>query len=258
MGTDSSHLTLKLGTLIGFLLLWQVSIGYFQVVPSYLMPAPTEIVGTLIDLLGTENFQFHIRETIRRIVTASIISIVVGVSLGLSIGWSRRVELAVFPLVSAIYPVPIVALLPLLLLFFSNNEHAYLLLISVAGTFTILFHAKNGIDGINNIYFYVAEDYGVNSRYRYFREILLPGAIPSVYTGIRLGLNTILLVTIAVEFIDTNHGLGSFIWTAWGTLQTERMYAAIVIVLFLGIVITYGLSWIGGRMIPWKADLGES
>ena len=241
-----------IASLVGALVVWEVGIGYLELVPAYLMPPPTEIVGALVALLGTESFQGHIRATFWRTILASVIAAVPGIILGLAMGWSRTIKALFFPLVSATYPLPKVALLPLFMLVFGIGDRAFILTTGIAATFLVMFNSMRGVADIGSLYFEVAQDNQVDSAYTYFREVLLPGALPMIFTGLRLTLNTALLVMIAVEFVAARQGLGSYIWTTWSTLQTPQMYAAVLVVSFAGILITYGLAWAADRLMPWK------
>lgn len=243
-----------LGTLLAALVLWEILIGYFQVIAPYLLPPPSDILAALQVLLGTDSFVNHMRVTARRVVIASVLAAVPGVILGLAMGWSPTVKALSFPVVSATYPLPKVSLLPLFMLIFGRGELSFVLIIAIAATFLVLFNAMRGVDAIGNLYFEVARDNGITSSYVYFKEILLPGALPMIFTGLRLTLNTALLVTISVEFVAAQTGLGSFIWQSWGTLQTARMYAAVLLVMLAGILITYGLEWAAIYAMPWKTE----
>lgn len=247
-----------IASLLGVLVLWEILVGYVHVIEPYLLPPPSDILSALAMLLGTESFIGHIRATLVRTFLASIIASVPGVILGLAMGWSRTVKALVFPIVSATYPLPKVALLPLFMLVFGIGDRAFILTTGLAATFLVMFNSMRGVADIGNLYFEVAQDNEVNSVYTYFKEILLPGALPMIFTGLRLTLNTALLVMIAVEFVAARQGLGAFIWTRWSTLQTDQMYAAVLVVSLVGVLITYGLAWAADYTMPWKSDTGTT
>ena len=131
---------------------------------------------------------------------------------------------------------------------------AFVVTAALGATFLVMFNSMRGVADIGNLYFEVAKDNGVGSSYTYFKEILVPGALPMIFTGLRLTLNTALLVVIAIEFVAARSGLGSFIWARWSKLQTEGMYAAVLIVSLAGILITYGLAWAAEYTMPWKTE----
>jgi len=255
VGGTPRQRVVRVGTLVAVLVLWQLLIGTLHVFRPIILPAPVTILQTLATLLGTDQFVNAIVVTFRRVILASIGASVVGVLLGLSMGWNETVKAVSFPIVSAVYPLPKVSLLPLLMLIFGIGERAFVITVAIAATFLVMFNAMRGVDDIGNLYFEVAKDNGAASTYAYFREVLLPGALPMIFTGLRLTLNTALLVTISVEFVAARQGLGSIIWTSWNTLQTPTMYAAVLVVMLAGVVITYGLDMLAGYAMPWRVEV---
>ncbi|MGQ4557567.1 ABC transporter permease subunit [Halobellus sp. GM3] len=251
------HVT-RIASLVSGLLLWQVLIGNFQVINPVLLQPPLVILDTLGTLLGESSFIDQAVLTFRRVIIASIGASAVGIVLGLSMGWNDTVKALSFPVVSAVYPLPKVSLLPLLMLIFGMGERAFIITIAIAATFLVIFNAMRGVEDIGTLYFDVAQDNGVDSAYAYFREILLPGALPMIFTGLRLTLNTALLVTISVEFIAARQGLGAIIWSSWNTLQTAQMYATVLIVMIAGVLITYGLEVVAKYTMPWKETVGTA
>lgn len=242
------------GSIVVTIVVWEIVMGYLQVIPVYLLPPPSDILQALVGLLGTDRFIEHIRETFVRVVGASVVASIPGVIIGLAMGWSPTVRALILPIVNATYPLPKVALLPLFLLIFGVGNTAFIITAAIGATFLVMFNAMRGVAAIGDLYFDVAKDNGVNSSYTYFREILLPGAMPMIFTGLRLTLNTALLVVIAIEFVAARTGLGAFIWSRWSTLQTEGMYAAVLVVSLAGILITYGLAWVADQTMAWKGD----
>lgn len=248
----------RIGSLVAALLVWEVLIGHLHLIQAYLLPPPSAIADALIRLLGTDNFIGHIRATAWRTAAASVLASIPGVVIGLAMGWSRTVKSIVFPLVSATYPLPKVALLPLFMLVFGIGDQAFILTTAIAAMFLVMFNSMRGVADIGNLFFEVAKDNDVDSPYTYFKEILIPGALPMIFTGLRLTLNTALLVMIAVEFVAAKQGLGAYIWSTWTTLQTPEMYAAVLVVSLGGVLITYGLAWAADHTMPWKAETRAS
>ena len=253
-GVNFRDYSVRIGSLVGAIIAWQVLIGYFQLIPPYLLPPPSDIITALFRLLGTESFQQNIWATFYRTIAASILASVPGVILGLAMGWSDTVKALAFPIVSSTYPLPKVALLPLFMLVLGTGNTAFIVTAAIGATFLVMFNSMRGVADIGSLYFEVAQDNEVDSAYTYFKEILLPGALPMIFTGLRLTLNTALLLVISIEFVAARQGLGSFIWSRWSTLQTDGMYAAVLIVSLAGILITYGLAWAADRAMPWKTE----
>lgn len=110
-----------------------------------------------------------------------------------------------------------------------------------------------GVAQLDQVYFEVAKNYGA-SRWKTFSRILLPGSLPSILSGVRLGLTTALLLTIAVELLSAKQGLGVMIWFSWQTLRVEELFAALIVVALLGIAINSGLRVLFARLAPWSPE----
>jgi ABC-type nitrate/sulfonate/bicarbonate transport system permease component len=100
-------------------------------------------------------------------------------------------------------------------------------------------------------------NYGATG-WRLFLRVILPAALPRLFIGYRLALGIGLIVTVAVEMIAAEHGLGGFLWHSWQILRIEDMYVGFVLIAFLGVVVTYGLEALADRLMPWQTDLLRS
>jgi NitT/TauT family transport system permease protein len=101
-----------------------------------------------------------------------------------------------------------------------------------------------------------ATHYGARG-WRLFVGVLLPGALPFIFTGLRLGLGYALIVVIAVEIVSASRGLGALLWLSWQVLKVEDMYATFVVIAILGAVLSYGLAALRTRLLPWVQDVAE-
>ncbi len=108
-----------------------------------------------------------------------------------------------------------------------------------------------GVRQIQPLYFDVAANYGADA-YKVFTRIVIPGGLPLILTGIRLALNTSLVLTIAVELVSARQGLGALIWLAWETLRTEELYASLTVTAALGISGNLLIKYLTNRLIPWQ------
>jgi NitT/TauT family transport system permease protein len=109
---------------------------------------------------------------------------------------------------------------------------------------------------IDRLVIEAAEHYGARGR-RLFTAVLLPGALPFVFTGLRLGLGYALIVVVAVEIVAASQGLGAFLWLSWQVLKVEDMYATFVVIAALGAVLSYGLAALRARLLPWVPDVAR-
>lgn len=249
----SEH-AVQIGSVVAALLVWQLAVGVFGAVSPSVLPAPTAIGSRTVVLLADPSFLAHVAATVRRTIIASAFAAGFGVVIGVAMGYSDTVRALLGPIFSALYPLPVVALLPLLLLVFGRGDAALIFTAAFGGFFLVAWNAMSGAGGIESVYVDVARDNGATSTYALFREVLLPGSLPVVFTGLRLGLSTSFLIVISVELIAGNNGLGYVMWVSWNTYRLADLYASLVVIGALGMVITYGLASLQRVLVPWDED----
>jgi ABC-type nitrate/sulfonate/bicarbonate transport system permease component len=229
---------------------WQVRIGGLS---ALFFPAPSTIARTLAQLVTSGELATHLSATLSRLFLGFALGGLPGLILGLVMGWSRRLRAIIDPLVAAAHPVPKIAVLPLIMIIFGIGESSKIVSVAVAVFFPVLINTMAGVRQISPIYFEVARNYGA-SLFRVLTRVVVPGSLPLVLTGTRLGINTALVLTIAVELVAAQEGLGEMIWFAWQTLRTEELYATLIVIAALGISFNLILQHLAARLLPWQAE----
>jgi NitT/TauT family transport system permease protein len=243
------------GTLVlvlGFLMLWEAG-SRLGLISRMFFPPPSTIVTTLVSLIANGRIVDSARATLNRLVLGSLLGITPGILLGVLMGWSRRLRALFDPLIAATHPIPKISIFPLILIIFGIGEISIVIVIAISAFFPALVTSMTGVAQLDQVYFEVAKNYGA-SRWKTFSRILLPGSLPSILSGVRLGLTTALLLTIAVELLSAKQGLGVMIWFSWQTLRVEELFATLVVVALLGIVINSGLRILFTRLAPWSPE----
>ena len=156
-------------------------------------------------------------------------------------GLNRWVRAVFDPLVAATYPIPKSAILPLALLIFGLGEGSKIFMVAVGVFFPVVINATTGVLEINQIYLDVGRNYKA-SRWNTFWTIALPGALPVIMTGFKLGIGIGLVLIAIAEMIGAKSGLGYMIWSAWETFSVEQMYVGLFMIAIIGFVLTRGCS----------------
>jgi ABC-type nitrate/sulfonate/bicarbonate transport system permease component len=216
-------------------------------------PAPSAIVLTLVQLLTSGELAVNVGATLSRLFLGFALGGLPGLILGLVMGWSRRLRVVVDPFIAAAHPVPKIAVLPLIMIIFGIGESSKVVVVAVAAFFPMLINTMAGVRQISPIYFEVAENYGAGL-IKVFTRVVVPGSLSLVLTGARLALNVALLLTIAVELVAAQEGLGEMIWFAWETLRTEELYASLIVIAALGISFNLLLQRLTARLVPWQVE----
>jgi NitT/TauT family transport system permease protein len=209
------------------------------------------IFGSLVGLLRSGELFRHLAVSMVRIGVGFLMGAVPGILLGVAMGLSRYVRAAIKPLIGAVYPVPKIAVLPLIMLIFGLGEMSKYVVIAISVFFLILVNTMAGVMNIDKVYLEVGRSFHA-SRIDAFRTIAIPGALPLIFSGIRLAWGVSLLVIVAAEFVGAKSGLGYFTWQAWLTFQIEEMYVGLIVISFLGWASFMILDELERHLLPWK------
>lgn len=234
---------------------WELSV-HLGWISALFFPAPSVIAQTLLAQLMGGDLLTALGATLLRLSMGLLLGGGAGLLLGLIMGWSTRVRRALDPLVAALHPIPKIALLPLALVLFGIGETPKIVLIAVSTFFPMLINTVAGVQQIAPIHLDVARNYGATPL-KLFRRVIVPGSLPLILTGVRIALNTALLVTIAVELLMAQEGLGSIIWMAWQTLRVEEMYATLIVIACLGMMGNGALAYGARYAMPWNHRRGD-
>lgn len=214
-------------------------------------PAPTTIFVVFLEMVRSGELWTHLQVSLQRIVIGFILGAVPGIFLGLAIGLLPFVRAVLQPLVDATFPIPKVAIFPLLILTLGLGEASKYAIIAIAVVYLVLINTVAGVRNIDRIYFDVGRNYRATSLMT-FTDIAFPGALPTILAGLRLGLGVALLIIVAAEYVGAKSGIGYLIWTSWQVFQVEQMYVGIMVTAVLGFGSALLLNEVERRVIPWK------
>jgi NitT/TauT family transport system permease protein/taurine transport system permease protein len=208
--------------------------------PDYYLPPPTAVLAALTDLVAKGILPTYVAASLRRIVLAAVLGLLVGVPLGLLLGMSRRVADFFYPLLNFFQSVSGIAWLPLMLVWFGFGEQTILVAVNYTVLFPLVFNVVLGVRSVPRIYVHALRTLGA-PRWRIVWDVLLPGALPSIATGMRLGLAYGWRALIAAEMLVGAHGLGFMIFNAQNFHLTARIMLGMGAIGVLWVVLDYFL-----------------
>ena len=229
------------------LAIWEIAaqVGYID---TRFFPAPSKIFETMWVLIVSGELWIHLKASMYRLTMGFLWGGIPALLLGISMGLSRTLRVIVEPVVSATYPIPKSAILPLILLIFGLGEASKIVMVAVGLFYPILINTVAGVLEIPKIHFDVAQNFGAK-KINVFRTVALPGAMPLIMTGMKLGVGLGLILISLAEMIGAKSGLGYMMWNAWEILSVETMYVA-----FLGVTFNLILNEIERMLVPWKTN----
>jgi ABC-type nitrate/sulfonate/bicarbonate transport system permease component len=237
---------------LALLTLWEVC-ARFGVIDTRFFPAPSSVIATMIEMLKTGELVTHTAVSMQRLLYGAIIGGVPALILGIAMGLNRPIRALFDPLVAATYPVPKSAILPLALLIFGLGEGSKIFMVAIGVFFPVAINTTTGVLEINKIYLDVGRNFKA-SRWNTFWTIALPGALPVIMTGFKLGIGIGLVLIAVAEMVGAKSGLGYLIWSAWSTFAVEQMYVGLFAIAIIGYLITLGLNELERIIIPWKTE----
>lgn len=233
--------------LLGWQLLLMAGFGDRRFVPE-----PTDIAVKFWQMILSGELEEHVVVSLYRIFAGFFLGVIPAIAVGLLMAMFRPVRIFMTPLIAALFPIPKVALFPLILLAFGFGDASKIVLVAIGVFFPVIINTFTGAANIDRIYIDVANNYGA-SRTVMFSRIVFFGALPMIFAGLRVGLAVSFIVLISAEFVAAKSGIGYLIWNSWELLSVDIMFVGIVTVGFLGLVTSVILDEIEHLAIPWKS-----
>jgi len=233
------------------LLAWELLVQA-RLLDRRFFPAPSSIAGTFVQLAQT-TLPGHIGISLSRAAVGFILGAIPAVLLGVVMGLVPIVRAALQPIVGALFAIPKVAILPLIMLIFGLGEQSKWAIIAIAVFFQVLISTAAGVANIDRIYLDVGRNYGAG-RLATLWTIALPGALPVIFAGIRLGWGVSLLLLVTAEMVAAKSGLGFLIWQSWQTFIIEDMYVGLLTIATLGMISFWLLDALEAWLIPWRTS----
>jgi NitT/TauT family transport system permease protein len=236
-----------------FFAVWEI-LPRAGIVQAMFLPPASVVIRAWFNLVGTGELWANTSISLQRIGAGFGLAIVLIVPVGCIIGWYKGFERFLDPLIQAFRQTSALALFPVFILFFGIGEFSKISMVFWAAQWPILLGTISGIKNIDPLFVDVARTLGIRD-FKLFVRIILPAAIPSIMTGIRLGAGASFLVLVAAEMIGAKSGLGFMIINAQYNFETPQMYSAILTISLLGLAVNYLLVWGERKAMAWKEEI---
>lgn len=247
---SARDVALAVGTPILLLALWEVAAraGWIDV---RVFSSPTAVLARAGRMLADGSLLEHTGATLARLAIGGVAGAVLGIAVGLLMGTSRALNAALGPTFAALYALPKVAILPILLFIFGLTETPRILSVAISVFFIMQINTVAGVHAIDPRLLEAARAYGARGLDR-FRHVILPGALPYVFAGARVAVGTGVIVITAIEMLASNTGLGYLIWNSWTLFMPDTMYVGLVMVSLVGAGLTALFAVLERRALPWR------
>jgi ABC-type nitrate/sulfonate/bicarbonate transport system permease component len=224
---------------IGF---WQLAGSAGWVNPLFL-PTPVAIARAIWQLAMSGALWHHLSYSIMRIGA--------GVIVGFAIGLSSLARGVGITFISALFPIPKIALLPLLILWLGIGEQPKIATIALGVFFSTAISVYSGVDNVPRNLIRMAQSFNVPF-YSIVRRVIWPGALPSILAGFRITASVALLLVVSAEMIGAEYGIGAFVLQAGNLMQTDQLLAGVVILSLFGLAVGRLINWLETRLLHWR------
>jgi ABC-type nitrate/sulfonate/bicarbonate transport system permease component len=235
------------------ILLWVLISGRY---PDFL-PTPAQTGERLIQLfhkpIGKYSIGMHIWASLKRVLVALFFSIVLGIVIGVAMGWNRWVNAILGPIITVLRPIPPIAWIPLMILWFGVGELPKVLLIFIGTIFIVVLNSSAGVHMVDQTYINVGKIYGANT-WQMLRHIVFPASFPAIIAGIKTALGCGWSVVVAAEMIASKQGLGFLITRGSDSLDYPLVMIGMILIGMIGAMLSGMFSWIERRICVWDAN----
>ncbi len=241
-------------TLFILAVVWILS-GLYEWTDPIFWPSPQAVGGQFVTT-ATEGYRYftlwqHIGYSVFRVIAGVFFGCLVGIPLGFAMGLSTVLRGLLDPIVEFMRPIPPLALIPLVVLWFGIGEKAKIILLFLTAVFIMTIAARSGVSGVKITKVHAAYSLGA-TKWQVLRPVILPNALPEIFTGVRTAMGVCWATVIAAELVAANVGIGFMIMVAANFLSSDLVVLGIIIIGIIGFAIEIAMRSLEARLIPWK------
>jgi ABC-type nitrate/sulfonate/bicarbonate transport system permease component len=245
------NLLLGLLSVALFLAAWQAVFLFVPFNPLFISK-PTLIAASLYDLIVTGTLFHDLAVSAVPFVYGFSAAIVVGIAVGIVMGWRVRVGYALDPLMTVFYASPLVALAPLVIVFFGVGVSGKAIIIFLLSVFPFIFNAQAGVKAVDRLLINVVRSLGGTEKDLYLK-VIVPSVLPYIVAGARIAIGRGLIGVLVAEFFAASEGIGYAIARYGDLFALDKMFACIVAIMVIAVVMTEGIRWAERSAFPWRA-----
>jgi ABC-type nitrate/sulfonate/bicarbonate transport system permease component len=230
--------------------IWQAA-GSGGLVNPLFLPPPSAIARAIYQLAISGALWQHLSASLLRIGVGWLLGTAAGVAVGFAIGLSRLARSVGITFISALFPIPKIALLPLLILWLGIGEEPKIATIALGVFFSTAISVYSGVDAVPRNLIRMAQSFNVPFA-TIVRKVVWPGALPAILAGFRITSSVALLLVVSAEMIGAQYGIGAFVLQAGNLMQTDQLLAGVVILSVFGLMVGRVINWLETRLLHWR------
>jgi len=245
-----NHPWAGVATLALLVLAWQAG-SSSGLIPELFLPSPVAVARALVQLAVSGELWRNLAASLFRLVLGWSLGTAIGLAVGFAVGMFTLVRSPALALVSALFPIPKIALVPLFIIWFGIGEGSKIATLAIGVFFPTVINTYAGLDHVQRNLILMGQSFNL-SAWSIARKIMLPGALPSVLAGFRITISVAIILLIAAEMIGADSGIGAFILAAGNLYRTDDLIAGVVILSLLGLTLSAILTRIERAALAWR------
>lgn len=252
-GINVGRLLLRVSSLVAFVVFWQFASQnrlHLGIITFQNVPAPSEVLPALLNLLQSPKVVEHVLNSLYRVFGGFVGATTFGIMLGLLIGRSRLAADLLLPPLEVLRPIPGVAWIPLAILMFPSSELSMIFITFMGALFPILLNTIHGVGGIDQRLISTARSLGAG-RGRLYAEVILPAALPSIVTGLSIGMGTSWFCLVTAEMIAGQYGIGYYTWESYNLQRYADIVVGMLLIGVFGMGSSVLVRKLGDLLTPW-------
>lgn len=238
-------------SLVAIVFLWHL-VSTYKIPPFSRVPTPYEVWGDALNFIPTMHCFMCVIFSMGRIYLGFTIACLIGIPLGLFMGWNRMVKNFVFPTFESLRPIPVISWIPLSVIIFPLTEHSIVFLVFLGAFYPIVLNTLLGVESVRSDYIQGALSLGSKPRHIFF-YLILPGALPSIFTGMTLGMGLAWVMVVAAEMVAGGYGLGYMTWESYILIAYPRIVLGMFTIGACGYLSSTIIRHLGNRAMPWRS-----
>jgi NitT/TauT family transport system permease protein len=241
-------LAVRIGAAVVLLAVWEL--GGRRISP-FLFATPSAIVAAAGQVIGSGELWKYLQVSLKVFLIGTVLGTLLGVVGGIAMARARLLDLALEPLVIALYSTPMVALIPLLVLWLGFGDSAKAAVIFLFTVFPVLLNTYQGVKSVDPKLLEVARAYRSSERALWL-DVILPSSLPFMVAGVRLAIGRGLVGMVVADLYTAVSGIGYLIVRYAQNIQIDRLFVPIVVLSLMGVTLVQGLRWLEARVAPWQ------
>lgn len=253
--TDKVKATLF--AILSFAILIAVWIGVSAANPDFL-PSPAACLARFQAMLQRPISKVtvfgHVWDSLKRVLCAVVVASLIGIPVGLGMGWNKKIKAAISPIFEFLRPIPPIAWIPLVILWFGVGEFSKVFLVFIGAVIPVIMNTYTGVTMVDPILLNVGRIYkatGVQS----LREIVLPAALPAIFAGVKTAVSSGWMIVLAAEMMASKSGVGFLITRGMEAYDVAMVICGMLLIGIVGYLISISLSALERRLCPWKTSI---